>query len=194
MLIRKKISPDSPPWSVRYAAHILKQGGIIAYPTEAVFGLGCRADNTAAIQRLLELKHRPAHKGLILLAADFLQLEAYISPLNQTIVEKIKASWPGPTTWVVPAPASTSTLIKGQFNTIAVRVSAHPIVNSLCRQCQSPIISTSANITGKKMSYSPFDVRLHFKDQLDYILYGELGSSDKPTIIKDALTDKIIRY
>ena len=192
--LRSSTLCSSPPWSVRYAAHILKQGGIIAYPTEAVFGLGCLADNTAAIKRLLELKQRPAHKGLILLASDLLQIEAYISPLKQTIREKITASWPGPTTWIVPTPSTTSSLIKGQFNTIAIRISAHPMVRALCRQCQSPIISTSANITGKRMSYSPFDVRLHFKDQLDYILYGALGSSNKPTMIKDALTDKIIRY
>ncbi|MCK5648020.1 MAG: threonylcarbamoyl-AMP synthase [Gammaproteobacteria bacterium] len=182
-----------PPWQIRHAVHILKQGGLIAYPTEAVFGLGCLANNTEAIQRLLQLKQRPKEKGLILLASDLSQLEPYFSPLKADILEKIKSSWPGPTTWILPAPAATSALIKGKFNSVAVRISAHPIVHELCRQCQTPIISTSANITGKNMSYSAFDVRLQFNNKLDYILHGPLGDNDKPTIIKDAITDQLVR-
>ena len=180
-------------WKIRHAIHILKKGGVIAYPTEAVYGLGCLADNTKAIKRLLALKQRPKEKGLILLASDLSQLAPYICQLDQTILQKIQATWPGPTTWILPTPPETSTLIKGSFDTIAVRISAHPIVQELCTQCQSPIISTSANITGQSMSYSAFDVRQHFKNELDYILNAPLGDSDKPTVIMDAITDQIIR-
>jgi len=180
-------------WHIRYAAHMLRQGGLIAYPTEAVFGLGCLPDQLETIKRLLEIKQRPVEKGLILIAADFSQLATYISPLDNDIVQKIQASWPGPNTWIVPTPAKTSPLIRGDFHSIAVRVSAHPVVRELCHQCQSPIISTSANITGQQMSYSALQVRLHFKNQLDYILNAPLGDSSKPSVIRDALTDQIIR-
>jgi len=180
--------------SIHHAVQVLKEGGIIAYPTEAVYGLGCLPDKVKAIKHLLKLKQRPVEKGLILLAAEFSQLEPYIAPLDKEVQQKILSSWPGPVTWVVPTSAQTSSLIRGKFQTVAIRISAHPIVRQLCRQCQSAIISTSANITGQEMSYSALDVHSHFKDQLDYILDGKLGESDKPTIIKDALTDEVIRY
>ena len=176
------------------AVAILKQGGLVAYPTEAVFGLGCLPDKIDSIKNLLKLKQRPEEKGLILLASNLSQLEPYLCKIAPDILQKVQSSWPGPTTWILPTPEETSSLIKGKFDTIAVRVSAHPIVQELCRQCQSPIISTSANITGQSMSYNTLDVQQHFKNKLDYILDGPLGDSHKPSIIKDAITDQIIRY
>ena len=180
-------------WNIRHAVHVLRRGGLIAYPTEAVFGLGCLPDKTQTIKKLLQLKQRPIEKGLILLAADLSQLAPYITPLEQDVEQKIQSGWPGPTTWVVPTPSRTSPLIRGKFHSIAIRVSAHPIVRELCRQCNSPIISTSANMTGHNMSYSAFDVRLRFKNQLDYILNAPLGDSDKPSVIRDAMSERIIR-
>ena len=180
-------------WNIRHAVHVLRRGGLIAYPTEAVFGLGCLPDKTQTIKKLLQLKQRPIEKGLILLAADLSQLAPYITPLEQDVEQKIQSGWPGPTTWVVPTPSRTSPLIRGKFHSIAIRVSAHPIVRELCRQCNSPIISTSANMTGQNMSYSAFDVRLRFNDQLDYILNAPLGDSDKPSVIRDAISERVIR-
>ncbi len=178
---------------IHYAAQLLREGGLIAYPTEAVFGLGCLPDKLQTIEKLLKLKQRPIEKGLILLASELSQLEPYLSPFDDEILQKLQSTWPGPTTWILPTPKETSSLIKGQFDTIAVRISAHPLVRELCQQCQSAIISTSANITDKNMSYSASDVRQHFDNQLDYILDGPLGESKKPTVIIDALSDKIIR-
>lgn len=180
-------------WRIRHAAHILRQGGVIAYPTEAVYGLGCLPDNPKSIQRLLQLKQRPMEKGLILLAADFSQVEHYVSPLESSLLQKINTSWPGPITWLLPTPADTPELLRGQYHSIAIRISAHPVVRALCEHVQSPIISTSANLSGKSMTYSAFEVRLQFQDQLDFILNAPLGDSDKPSVIKDVLTDRIIR-
>ena len=180
-------------WNIRHAVHVLRRGGLIAYPTEAVFGLGCLPDKTQTIKKLLQLKQRPIEKGLILLAADLSQLAPYITPLEQDVEQKIQSGWPGPTTWVVPTPSRTSPLIRGKFHSIAIRVSAHPIVRELCRQCNSPIISTSANMTDQSMSYSAFDVRLRFKNQLDYILNAPLGDGDKPSVIRDAISERVIR-
>ena len=183
----------APDHNIHHAARILQHGGIIAYPTEAVYGLGCLPDNLPAIQRLLQLKQRPATKGLILLASEIQQLEPYMADLKPDILDKILSSWPGPVTWVVPAAQNTSPLIRGHFTTVAVRISAHPIVRELCSHCQSAIISTSANISGKQMTYNVLDVHLQFNNKLDYILSGALGDSNKPSIIKDALSDQLIR-
>jgi len=182
-----------PLLSINTAVQILQAGGIIAYPSEAVYGLGCLPDHLESIEKLLQLKQRPEKKGLILLASDLSQLSAYLSPIEPKILDKIQATWPGPYTWILPTPDTTPTLIKGDFNTVAVRVSAHPLVQQLCQRCHSAIISTSANTTGKAMSYTPDDVHSHFGEQLDYILHGALGDSDKPTVIIDALSDKVIR-
>ncbi|MCP3851331.1 MAG: tRNA threonylcarbamoyladenosine biosynthesis protein RimN [Gammaproteobacteria bacterium] len=179
--------------SIHHAAKILMQGGLIAYPTEAVFGLGCLPDRHDTIQRLLELKKRPKEKGLILLASDLSQLSPYLSPIEPEILKKINASWPGPTTWILPTPKETSPLIRGIFETIAVRISAHPVVRELCTLCQSALISTSANISGESMSYTAHDVRQHFDNHLDYILDEALGNSKNPSTIKNALTDQVIR-
>jgi L-threonylcarbamoyladenylate synthase len=178
---------------IEQAVIILQQGGLIAYPTEAVFGLGCLPQHEITIQRLLKLKQRPQEKGLILLGSNLLQLETYISPLNQNILRKIQTIQTTPTTWLLPTPKTTSILLKGRFNKIAIRISQHPIIQQLCQQCQSPIISTSANISGQAMSYSATDVTDHFQQQLDYIIDAPLGESQHPSIIKDAISDQIIR-
>ena len=180
-------------WSISHAAYILKQGGVIAYPTEAVFGLGCLPNKLDSVQHLLDLKQRPMEKGLILIADNLEQLLPYIASLDSNVLKKIQAPTSVPTTWIVPTPSSTSPLLRGKFQSIAIRITDHPVVKQLCQKIGSPIISTSANITGKHMTYNAFQVRLHFQNQLDYILNASLGQSNKPSVIKDVLTDRVIR-
>lgn len=175
------------------AVAVLKKGGVIAYPTEAVFGLGCDPNQPAAIQRLLELKQRPAEKGLILVAAEMAQLEPWLLPLDEDIRKRMLASWPGPVTWLCPVPESVSLLLRGQHQSLAVRVSAHPTVQALCRAFGGAIISTSANISDQPAARSAKAVRDIFVDKLDMIVEGELGESERPTEIRDALTNNIIR-
>ncbi|TQE50856.1 Sua5/YciO/YrdC/YwlC family protein, partial [Leptospira borgpetersenii] len=104
-----------------------------------------------AIQKILDLKQRPAHKGLILIAANIEQLKNYadFSSLNSEQLDKIKTTWPGPFTWVVPVQPSLSKLVSGDFDSIAVRVTQHPVVQTLCAAFGKPIISTSANLSGQ---------------------------------------------
>ncbi len=180
-------------WHIHRATQILNTGGLIAYPTEAVYGLGCLAHFDNTIRRLLDIKQRPDEKGLILLISDLAQLDDYIKPLSPQIQKKIQASWPGPVSWLLPAKDTVSRLITGQHQSIAVRLSAHPVVKALCQRCQAPLISTSANLYGKNMTYSAFQVRRQFDDQLDYILNAPLGKQGKPSTIVDALNDSIIR-
>ena len=178
---------------VQQAAKILKQGGVIAYPTEAVYGLGCDPSNEKAVQRIIELKGRDTAKGLILIAASYSQLQPYLAEINQETKKELLASWPGPVTWIVPANDSVSNGLRGKHTTLAVRVTAHPLVQELCRAFDGAIVSTSANPAGQEPARTATEVNAYFKENLDFILEGETGGLDKPTEIRDAITKKIIR-
>lgn len=177
------------------AVAALRADGVIAYATEAVFGLGCDPDSELAVQRLLTIKQRPVEKGLILIAADLAQLQEYIdlSQLSAEQLEKVEASWPGPFTWIMPARPSTPAWLTGRFDTLAVRVSGHPQVQALCRAYGKPLVSTSANLTGEEPARSTAEIGTPLADMLAYILPGEVGGQANPSEIKDARTGAVIR-
>ncbi len=171
------------------AANVLHQGGIVAYPTESCFGLGCDPTNESTVLRLLGLKERDVEKGLILIAADVEQLTAYVA----TFPRKALVTWPGPYTWLLEATASAPAWITGSHPRIAVRVTSHPQAAALCRQAGISIVSTSANRGGESPAESAGEVSRYFGDQIDYVLPGEIGKLEKPTPITDGVTGKIIR-
>ena len=179
------------------ALSVLQNRGVIAYPTESVFGLGCDPDCQSAIEKILEVKKRPAHKGLILIAANIEQLEDYadFSLLNAQQLAAIKETWPGPFTWVVPAKKSLCRLISGDFDSVAVRVSAHPIVQQLCLQFGKPIISTSANLSGLEACTTSRQVHDMFADQplLESIIDAPVSGLSAPSQIYDAQSGKRLR-
>ncbi len=168
----------------------LQKGGIIAYPTEAVYGLGCDPDNESAVQRLLDIKQRLVSKGLILVAADFSQVEKYLKPLTE---QQQKFTQPSETTYIYPALDSAPRWLTGDFNSLAVRISKHPLVRELCLQFNSALVSTSANLAGKEPAKDAQQVSLILGDRIDAILEGEIGDLDKPTEIRDSISGQIIR-
>ncbi len=172
----------------------VRQGAVVAYPTEAVFGLGCDPDNESAVMALLALKHRPVEKGLILIAADYQQLRPYLDEQRLTPQQKEKmfSSWPGPVTWVVPASTATAGWLTGQFTSIAVRVSDHSGVQQLCRAFNKPLVSTSANLTGLPPCRTVAEVHEQFGSKFP-VLQGETGGRSNPSEIRDALTGELIR-
>ena len=182
---------------IEEAVKVLHQGGVIAYPTEAVYGLGCDPENILAIKKILALKQRDKEKGLILVAASFEQLQPYLQTLEKNIEEKIHASWlkPGsvPVTWLVPAKKDVSEYLKGQFDTLAVRVSHHPVVKKLCTRFEGAIVSTSANIASQEAARTAAEVKAIFNEKLDLIIEGETDVNLRPSEIRDALTDQVIR-
>jgi L-threonylcarbamoyladenylate synthase len=178
---------------LRRAAAAIERGGVIAYPTEAVYGLGCDPDNFDAVSKLLAIKQRSPDQGLILIAADIGQLEKYFAPLAGTARNTLLESWPGPQTWVVPAANTTPSWLTGKHRTIAVRVTAHPVANALCRQCGYALVSTSANLSGYPPARDARTVRRMPGQELDYILVGPVGSLTGPTPIRDLLSGKILR-
>lgn len=183
------------PYNLRLALALkaLRDGGVIAYPTEAVYGLGCDPLNQEAVEGLLQLKQRPMHKGLILIAADYGQLLPFIEPLAPEVMAPVLATWPGPHTWLLPTQCWVPRWIRGQHQSLAVRVTAHPLVASLCRAWQGPLISTSANKNHRQPARSPWQVRLQFGERLDYLLSGPLGGLERPTPIRDASSGRAIR-
>jgi len=179
-------------WQLRRAADIVNNGGVIAYPTEAVYGIGCNPIDYLAVMRLLFIKQRQLDKGLILIAADFGQLQPYISELPHSIYQKIEKSWPGPVTWLLPKAEHTPPWLCGKHDKIAVRVTAHPIAAALCRSCDGALVSTSANRDGQTPARNSLAVRRKLVG-IDKIVHGATGGLAQPSIIIDAISDEIIR-
>ena len=178
------------------AVKVLHHGGVIAYPTEAVYGLGCDPKDLSAVKKILELKQRQKEKALILIASNFNQFENYIQPLEKEIKEKLLASWKNNTnaiTWLVPVKKETSRYLKGTFDTLAIRVSHHPIVKKLCEDFGGAIVSTSANISTQESARTAEEVKQIFGNKVDFIVGGETDINAQPSEIRDALTDEIIR-
>ena len=179
-----------------HAVKVLQQGGVIAYPTEAVYGLGCDPQNLAAVKIILQLKQRKKEKGLILVASSYDQFKNYIQPLENAIEKKLLNSWKDKTkaiTWLVPVKKETSEYLKGQFDTIAIRVSHHPLVKELCEKFAGAIVSTSANISTHDAARTAEQVKQIFADKIDFIIEGETDINAQPSEIRDALSNKIIR-
>ena len=172
----------------------LQQEEVIAYPTEAVFGLGCDPDSEKAVNALLALKQRPWQKGLILIAANYEQLKPYVddAALTDSQRETIFSVWPGPVTWVIPARPETPRWLTGSFDSLAVRVSDHPLVQQLCSQYGKPLVSTSANLSGQEPCRTTEEVRMQFGSSLP-VLAGLVGGRLNPSEIRDALTGKQFR-
>ncbi len=165
----------------------------MAYPTEAVYGLGCDPLDGEAVARLLALKHRPRAKGLILIAAGFDQLRPFVEPLPEARMTPILASWPGPHTWLLPAAPWVPEWLRGDHATLAVRVTAHPLAAALCRAAGTPLVSTSANRAGQPPRTTPLGVRSLFPGALCTVLAGPTGGLDRPTPIRDGRDGSQVR-
>lgn len=181
--------------SLQIAARIMQQGGVIAYPTEGVWGLGCNPFDKTAIERLLSIKGRRAEKGVILIAANFDQLKELIQPLSKQQQLLIDQSLPEPQTWLVPASDKVPLWISGKHSTVAVRISTHPLVRALCLLFGGAIVSTSANPQGKPAPIMGWQVHryFHHHPQLDMIVKGQTAGIAKPSRITNLVTGDIIR-
>jgi L-threonylcarbamoyladenylate synthase len=181
------------PWKLREAARCFYQGGILAYPTEAIYGLGCDPLNWHAVQQLLLLKNRPIDKGLILIAANYEQLRPFIKPLSEPQMQPVFASWPGPNTWLLPAADNLPYWLCGKHKTLAVRVTAHPVAAALTLACNSPLVSTSANISTRNPATNPTQVRDRLGQMADCVIHGQTDGRKSPSVIRDAATGVTIR-
>ncbi len=179
-------------WQLRRSGIALRRGAVIAYPTEAVWGLGCNPFDGAAVERILRLKGRPIGKGLILIADDFSRLADLIAPLSPAELARVFASWPGPVTWLLPARPAVPYWLCGDHATLAVRVTAHPVAAALCRSFGGALVSTSANRAGHPAARSAYAVRREFGQAIDQVVAGPLGGRAIPSEIR-SLDGRVVR-
>lgn len=176
------------------AADALTCGQVIAYPTEAVWGLGCDPWDEDAVTRLLALKTRNVNKGLILISGDITHFNPLLADLSDTYRQKLANSWPGAYTWLVPHHGLVPAWVSGKFDTVAIRVSAHPYVRALTHAFGGAIISTSANPQGQPPARFSWQVAKYFR-RFDepFITQGQVGKQRKPSEVRDLITDQLIR-
>ncbi|WP_106475878.1 Sua5/YciO/YrdC/YwlC family protein [Phytohalomonas tamaricis] len=170
----------------------LRRSEVIAYPTEAVWGLGCDPDSTQALERIMALKQRDPAKGVILVAADITQFAPWLDGLEASLYTRLEASWPGPVTWLVPDNGRAHPLVRGEHAAVALRVSAHPLVQALCHRFGGPIVSTSANKAGQMPCLCSDEVRSVFGDSVT-VVEGSLGGRTRPSDIFDLVSGHALR-
>lgn len=177
------------------AAAALTRGAVLAYPTEAVWGLGCDPRDEAAVMRLLAAKRRDPAQGLILIAATVAQLDAWVEwfALPPERIAAVKATWPGPNTWLFPCPPETPRWLRGTHDTLAVRVTAHPVAAALCDAFGGALVSTSANRSGALAPYTRDALDADVLAAIDGVVEGETGGAGAPSTIRDARSGDVLR-
>ncbi|HEY7840415.1 MAG TPA: L-threonylcarbamoyladenylate synthase [Gammaproteobacteria bacterium] len=178
-------------WHIRRAAHVALSGGVIAYPTEAVYGIGCLPWSWPAVERVLRLKQRSRGRGLILIASCLEQVEPLVR-FDGIDRRGILAAWPGPVTWILPSSRLVPDWVRGEGGRVAIRVTAYPPARRLC-DLTGPLVSTSANPADRPPARNAFRVRAYFPGRLDYIVPGIAGGASAPSEIRDARTGAILR-
>jgi L-threonylcarbamoyladenylate synthase len=184
--------PYISSFKIKQAVQKINAGEVIAYPTEAVYGLGCDPLNQDAVLNLLALKNRSIDKGLILIASSLTQLEPYLQ-LNKQILSRIQASWPGPVTWIIPAQPWVPEWLTGNHSTLAVRVTAHPVAQLLCEENGQPLVSTSANIHTNPPATCSWMVSKNLNNRDLFIVPGKVGDLKQATPIFDAVNYQKLR-
>jgi len=176
--------------SITRAAETLLGGGVIAYPTEGIFGLGCMPDDPDAVVHLLRIKNRDPGKGLILIASDKSQLRDWLVGDASQLPDPDPSQ---PITWIAPASDKVTSLVRGDHATIAARLTTNPTAAAICSAVDSPIVSTSANLSGQSVARNGFVLRRKFGACVDYIVPGECGPASGPSEIRDLATGTILR-
>ncbi len=173
------------------ASEVLLGGGVIAYPTEGVFGLGCLPDDVDAVARILAIKQRSPRKGLILIAARPAQLEDWIDPAVRGALPEPDPRQP--VTWIVTPAARVPAIVTGDNPGLAVRITTNPVAAAICNAVDMPIVSTSANVAGRPVARNAFVLQRNFGHLVDYVVPGECGPASGPSEIREFATGKILR-
>lgn len=177
---------------IHKAGRILRDGGVIAYPTEGVYGLGCIPYYRDSVQRIFAIKGRSAKAGLILIAPAIDYLVPWIAPTEGEI-DNLLQGFDHPVTWVVSARADTPPWLTGGRDTLAVRITDHPVVAALCETTGSALVSTSANRTGRPPARSITRVRKLLGNEVDCVVPGALGNAAGPSEIRMAQGNRVLR-
>jgi L-threonylcarbamoyladenylate synthase len=183
-----------PAWRLNLLASLLRDEAVVAYPTEGVWGLGCIPESMVAVSRILAIKMRSWEQGLILVGSHIDQFSPYLEGLDNDQLDMLEDAWPGPVTYLVPDNGYCPIWIKGHHQSVALRVTGHPVVHALCHQLGSPMVSTSLNRAGQRPVRTRLEVRQKFAEEIDAIVPGDLGNSNKgASEIRDLVSGEVIR-
>ncbi len=178
------VAPD--PNALRRAADIVLAGGVVAYPTDTLYGLAADPRNATAIRRLFEVKERGPDQAIPLIAASADQVEATLGRLTPVARRLAAAFWPGPLTIVIPGPAGIVAAARSADGTIAVRVPDHAVACLLAEKNAFPITSTSANVSGQAPTAEPEAVIRSLAARIDAIVDAGRSPGGLPSTIVDA--------
>ncbi len=181
---------------INNAIEVLSNGGLILYPTDTVWGIGCDATNAIAVQKIYELKQRVATKSMICLVANDFMLERHVNTVPDVAYDLIDVS-PRPITIVYDEPKGVAKNLISDDNTLAIRVASDKFCQYLINKFKKPIVSTSANLSGEPTPSSFADISEHILKGVDYVvdLHKDKDNSVSSTIIKlsNDGTVKVIR-
>jgi L-threonylcarbamoyladenylate synthase len=177
--------------AARLASEVLLGGGVIAYPTEGVFGLGCLPDDIEAVERILAIKQRSPRKGLILIAAEPAQFDEWIGPGDRKALPEPDPR--RPVTWVVTPAERVPAIVTGDNPGLAIRITTNAVAAAICNAVEMPVVSTSANIAGRPVARNTFILHRTFRHLVDYVVPGECGPASGPSEIRELATGKVLR-
>ena len=180
------------PWALNRFAHAVSQGAIFGYPTDTIWGFGCHPLSASSVFRILQIKNRSPAKGLILLSSRLEYCAAYVG-LDLEQLAPVQPSTDHPTTWLVPASRNCPLWIRGNYPSVAIRITNHPLLDFLCGRLEAPIVSTSANRSGKATVRNAVQMRKQFGDELDFIVNGFATGSNRPSEIKSLQSGTTLR-
>ena len=178
-------------FSIRHAANIIRRGGVLAYPTDTIYGLGCDPGNRDAVERINRIKNRPLSKHFILLAGSIEQLDPLLD-IDDLQQKKIMQATK-PTSWIVKASRSAPAWLTDSDHQLTIRISQHPLVKRLCQRLGHAIISTSANPSGRHPAKNSLQIQQYFHSSVDKILASHTQLTARPSTIIRLSDNCIIR-
>lgn len=176
------------PAALGRAADLLRSGGLVAFPTDTVYGLAARAWDAAAVARIYRAKARPAEKAIPVLAATLRQIEQLTGPLSPAVEALAAHFWPGPLTVVLPCRAALPEIVLAGMGTVAVRIPDHPLALQLFRQAGEPLAVTSANLSGHANPLTADEVLRQLAGRIDAVLDGGCCPGGAPSTVVDLTT------
>lgn len=176
---------------IRKAGRLLAAGGVVAYPTEGVYGLGAIPESLEGAARILGIKERDADAGFILIASRPELLSEWVA--DDVDPSRLASSAEQPVTWIVRPSDAVPYWVTGKHDGVAVRLTQHPVAAALCDAADSALISTSANVAGRRPARTPHVLRRQFQSLVDFVVPGRCGPAAGPSEIRRLDDDEVVR-
>jgi L-threonylcarbamoyladenylate synthase len=187
-----KVDPNAPaPGPVREAAEAVLRGGVVAFPTDTVYGFSCSLMDPAAVEFVYRLKKRPGHLSVIALIPEPDAVYPLVDSLPEVAEALMKRFWPGPLSIIFKASPLVSMRVRGERGTVALRVPKHPLSHALLDAVGGPLVSSSANLSGQPPCVDVEEIVRVFGNQIDVILDGGPAQATLPSTVVDVTSGKV---